>query len=154
MQHLHNTILTRISSVDYSSGDGVNNLWQPRDVLLRNDGDISLMFLSANNIKYYDQVKDPIFNATDIIKTFIDNGKNVSLYTSFYWVTAMGCVDQHQFCNPVNNKCTKLDSHSSAVREAQKSIQLNSMQHYAISVLSRDLYLSIVSRSESLGTTC
>lgn len=107
------------------------------------------MFISANSILYYGKVEDPIFAATSEIKNVLDNGKNATLYTSDYFVNPLGCVDQHQFCNPASDKCTKLDSYDSAVRSAQADLDLNSMQYGTVSTLSLDLYLSTISPSES-----
>jgi len=79
----------------------------------------------------------------------MDNGKNVTLYTSDYFVNPLGCIDQHQFCNPANQKCTKLDSYDSAVRSAQADLELNPMQFGTVSTLSLSLVLSTISQSES-----
>ena len=75
----------------------------------------------------------------------------VILYTSDHFVNPFGCVHQHQFCNPVNYKCTELDSYPTAVRSAQRGLQFDTMQYYTVSVLSIDLYFSIISQSESLS---
>ncbi|KAF2679340.1 hypothetical protein K458DRAFT_490655 [Lentithecium fluviatile CBS 122367] len=136
-----------LQAVDYTSGNHTENTWHPDRAVLRDDGDVSLMFISANNILYYGKVEDPIFAATSEIKTVPDNGKNVTLYTSDYFVNPPGCVDQHQFCNPANQRCTKLDSYDSAVRSAQTDLELNPMQYGTVSTLSLNLYLSIISQS-------
>lgn len=136
-----------LESIDFTSGNHTENTWQPDKAVLRDDGDVSLMFLSANDILYYGEVKDPIFAATSPIRSVMDNGKNVTLYTSDYFVNPLGCVDQHQFCNPANQKCTKLDSYDSAVRSAQADLEYNSMQYGTVSTLSLNLYLSIMSQS-------
>jgi len=107
------------------------------------------MFVAANNILYYGEVKDPIFAATTPVRSVMDNGKNVTLYTSDYFVNPLGCIDQHQFCNPANQKCTKLDSYDSAVRSAQADLELNPMQFGTVSTLSLSLVLSTISQSES-----
>lgn len=133
-------------SIDYSYGS--DNLWQPDKAVLRNDGDVSLMFLMANDILYYGKVEDPIFMATSDVKSVIDDGQNVTLYTSDYFVNPLGCIDQHQFCNPVKGKCTKLDTYTAAVISAQTDLQLNPMQYGTISTLSIGLYLTTISQSE------
>ena len=106
------------------------------------------MFISANDILYYGEVNDPIFTATSAIKSVMDNGKNVTLYTSDFFVNPLGCVDQHQFCNPSNQKCTKLDSYDSAVLSAQADLDYNPMQYGTVSTLSLNLYLSTISQSK------
>lgn len=135
------------SATDYSFGS--NNLWQPDQVLRREDGDISLMFLMANDIRYYGKVEDPIFRATGDLFSVMDAGTNVTLYTSDFFVNPLACIDQHQFCNPSNAKCTKLGSYPTAVTSAQKDLEYNPMQYGTVSTLSLDMYLSTISQSKS-----
>jgi hypothetical protein len=136
-------------SVEYVSGANyTENTWQPDKAVLRNDGDVSLMFISANNILYYGEVKDPIFYATMDIKSVLDNGKNVTLYSSNWFVNPLGCVDQHQFCNPSNQKCTKLDSYMTAVYSAQQDLELNPFQYNIVSTLSIQLPFTTTSGSK------
>jgi hypothetical protein len=106
------------------------------------------MFLMANDIRYYGQVADPIFQASGKLFTILDAGKNVTLYTSDYYVNPLACIDQHQFCNPSNGKCTKLDAYGPAVVAAQKDLEYNPMQYGTISTLSLELYLSTISQSK------
>ncbi|KAF2013507.1 hypothetical protein BU24DRAFT_434533 [Aaosphaeria arxii CBS 175.79] len=137
-----------LSSVDYSSGDGDEvNAWRPVPALHRNDGDISLMFLSANEIKYYGMVKDPIFQATTVSKSALDNGKNVTFYVSDYYVNPLACFEQNQICNPAKNKCTAMDAYQTVVHSAQKDIDLNPLQISFVSLLSLDLWLSTISQN-------
>ncbi|KAJ4355598.1 uncharacterized protein N0V89_003618 [Didymosphaeria variabile] len=131
----------------YGLAFGSQNLWQPDKVLRRDDADISLMFLMANDIRYYGLVEDPIFQATGELFSIIDAGQNVTLYTSDYFVNPLACIDQHQFCNPSNGKCTKLDAYTPAVLAAQKDLEYNPMQYGTISTLSLELYLSTISQS-------
>jgi hypothetical protein len=126
----------------------VNNTWNPDKALSVNDGDTSLIFLSANNILYYGEpVKDPIFMAKKVASHLIADGKNVSMYTSNYYVNPLGCVDQHQFCNPVTQNCTKLGSYYQAVKSAQADLHLNAIQYGVVSTLSLDLYISTIAQS-------
>ncbi|KAK7192149.1 hypothetical protein PSPO01_01721 [Paraphaeosphaeria sporulosa] len=134
-----------LSAIDYSNGS--QNLWQPDKVLRRDDGDLSLMFLMANDILYYGMVEDPIFQASIEIKTILDAGQNVTLYSSDYFVNPLACMDQHQFCNPSNDKCTKLDAYAQAIVAAQKDLAYNPMQYGTVSTLSLELYLSTISQN-------
>ncbi|KAF2727228.1 hypothetical protein EJ04DRAFT_595491 [Polyplosphaeria fusca] len=135
-----------LNSVDWSSGDN-DNIWEPDSAVHRDDADVSLMFLAANSIQYYGKVEDPIFQATTESSYIVDAGKNVTFYESDYYVNPLGCVDQHQSCNPVSHRCTKLDSYYAAVVAAQKDLQLNQFQYVTVSVISLDLYLSTISQS-------
>lgn len=141
--------LTSISSVDYGSGDGPNNTWFPVLAVSRDDADVSLIFLAANDILYTGLINDPIFQATKAAGTYDESGNNQTLYTSDYYVNALGCIDQHQFCNPNNDVCTDLNSYSTAVRSAWADLRLNSVQYMLVEVLSRDLWQGIISRSRS-----
>lgn len=70
--------------MDYSGGDG-QNIWSPDKALLRNDGDTSLMFLSANNIVYLGgPVKDPIYQANLTTGNISESGKETNVFTSDY----------------------------------------------------------------------
>jgi len=139
-------------SIDYNSGDSDrDNVWHPDKSLLRNDADISMVFISANNILYRGKVNDPIFNATMYIKSISDNGKNISLYSSNYFVKPLACIDQHQFCNPNNQKCGKLDSYSTAVRSAQQHLDFNPFQYNVVSTMSLHLVGTTISGSRSIS---
>lgn len=102
----------------------------------------------ANNIRYYGMVKDPIFQATVDLFSILDAGQNVTLYTSDYYVNPLACIDQHQFCNPSNNKCTKLSSYPYAIDAAQKELEYNPMQYGTVSTLALELYMSTISQSK------
>ncbi|KAF2438967.1 hypothetical protein P171DRAFT_436343 [Karstenula rhodostoma CBS 690.94] len=134
-----------LAASDYSYGS--QNVWQPDKVLRRDDADMSLMFLMANDIRYYGMVEDPIFQATGELYSILDAGQNITLYTSDYYVNPLACIDQHQFCNPSNGKCTKLDAYGPAVVAAQQDLEYNPMQYGTVSTLSLELYLSTISQS-------
>jgi hypothetical protein len=72
----------------------------------RTDADISILFLTPNTISYNSTVEDPFF-LTGASYVLSVNGQNYSLYAPAYYVNAMGCIEQHRFCNPrVPNLCT------------------------------------------------
>lgn len=108
------------------------------------------MFLMANDIRYYGMVEDPIFQASGELYSILDAGQNITLYTSDYYVNPLACIDQHQFCNPSNSKCTKLDAYTAAVVAAQQDLDYNPMQYGTVSTLSLELYLSTIAPSKSL----
>ncbi|KAL8687209.1 MAG: hypothetical protein Q9218_006557 [Villophora microphyllina] len=84
------------------------NSWVPVPALNRTDGDITLALLTANSIVYEEPVADPFYSASNSTPMAEDDGTNASYYSPDYDVTAIACMDQHQFCNPVNHKCTQL----------------------------------------------
>lgn len=62
-------------------------------------------------------------------------------------VSPLACIDQHQFCNPNNQRCTDLQSYYTAV-ETTASIELNAVQSLIISRLSLDFLFETMSFSK------
>lgn len=56
-------------------------------------------------------------------------------------VNVMACIDQHQFCNPNNNRCTNFTSPSTVSDEVQ-SIGLNSVQSWIATRFVYQIYYS------------
>ncbi|KAG9242953.1 hypothetical protein BJ878DRAFT_512967 [Calycina marina] len=83
-------------------GDDYPLQWRPRKELSRSDGDTTLVFIGTNSILYDEPVEDPVFQATNRL----ESGE----YASDFVFRIIGCVDQHQYCNPVNKSCTALNS--------------------------------------------
>jgi len=73
--------------------------WQPVSQLNRSDADVSIIFLAQNTAAYTTPVNDPFFSAHSQ-HTYPMGGYNGTIYSSDHPVTALGCVDQHQICNP------------------------------------------------------
>lgn len=77
--------------------------------LLQTNSDVSLFFLASNALGYGAPVSDPIFSA-NIPYTFSGSGNinKMTVYSSDHYINVMRFVDQHQYCNPNNIKCTLL----------------------------------------------
>lgn len=62
-------------------------------------------------------VSDPFFSAN--IPHTIPGPENINttVYESDDYVNVLGCIDQHQYCNPNNNKCTSLMGSESTIDE-------------------------------------
>ena len=88
-----------------SPGESYNS-WIPIPELNRTDADVSLFLLAQNTITYDSPVFDPFFGAS--LLDPISAALNRTRYASDLHVTALGCIDQHQFCNPSNKQCTPL----------------------------------------------
>lgn len=90
--------------------------WRPVPALLQTNSDVSLFFLAANSLTYGAPVSDPFFSA-NIPRSFSNPETNVNttLYEPDDWVNVLGCIDQYQYCNVNNNKCTALMGSESAV---------------------------------------
>ncbi|KAI9868264.1 MAG: hypothetical protein M1830_005684 [Pleopsidium flavum] len=130
----------------YDSG-GLENTWTPVHTLSRDDADVSIMFLAANRLLYSNAVYDPIFAATTEKTSFIDNGRNITYFSSDFFVSPLACIDQHQFCNPNNQKCTDLQSYYTAVKRTA-SIEFNAVQSMITSRLSIDFIWETISLSK------
>ncbi|KAL2842064.1 hypothetical protein BJX68DRAFT_270781 [Aspergillus pseudodeflectus] len=101
---------------EFTANMGAENTWTPTPQLntTRLAGDISLIYLAPNNIKYTKPEKDPFFSTYLNASVLSVGGQNFSFYESDYYVHVMGCIDQHQFCNPNRlngsdaDNCTRL----------------------------------------------
>ena len=102
----------------------------PISALNRTDGDISIFFLAPNALVYGSPVTDPFFAATIPVDVQIE-GVNDTSYLPDRVVSVMACLDQHQFCNPSNSKCTPLTGTSalSPTQGQYNNLDLNSAQH-------------------------
>ncbi|KAL8792003.1 MAG: hypothetical protein Q9195_005421 [Heterodermia aff. obscurata] len=90
--------------------------WVPIPALNRTDGDISIFFLAPNSVIYSAPVTDPFFTATIPVNQV---------------VSVMSCVDQHQFCNPSNGKCTPLSGATplTTTKDRRYDLSFNSAQN-------------------------
>ncbi|KAI9845903.1 MAG: hypothetical protein M1837_004439 [Sclerophora amabilis] len=104
--------------VGYNGGQP-GNTWSPVDALLRDDADVSTIFLASKSIGYDDRVYDPYFVANLYTESFISVGVNITYYIANRFVSVMACIDQYQFCNPNNDQCTDLISHGEVTTQAE-----------------------------------
>jgi hypothetical protein len=93
------------SQVYYASlaefSDSYKNTWNPIPELLVPDGDVTILFLSANDIHFLNQVDDPWYSAHVFAGKIQPSGVNgsVSLYVHDDPVRTLGCIERYQFCN-------------------------------------------------------
>ncbi|KAI9885824.1 MAG: hypothetical protein M1823_002354 [Watsoniomyces obsoletus] len=73
-----------------------SSVWEPAPAVNRTDADVSFFFQSPNSVYYTAPVDDPFFAAHDRRTT----PSGIVTYHSDFAVRVMGCVDQHQLCNP------------------------------------------------------
>lgn len=73
---------------------------------VRQDGDTTLVSVSAVSIQYTEKVYDPLFLATS--PTNAEPGVGLgTLYLPYNQLNIVGCVDQYMMCNPrFQSKCT------------------------------------------------
>ncbi|RGP74710.1 hypothetical protein FSPOR_1289 [Fusarium sporotrichioides] len=99
-------------------------IWQPVDELLVPDTDLTLMLIAPNSVVHLKPNDDPVFAAS-----IVTNVQGAVGYLPDRWVSPIACVDQHQVCNPNNNKCTPLLDRQGVIESAMKdSIALNIAQ--------------------------
>ncbi|KAF7505123.1 hypothetical protein GJ744_001263 [Endocarpon pusillum] len=140
------------------------NEWSPIPELLIPDGDVTILFLSANDIRFLDQVDDPWYSAHTPAGEMEIRGANFSaisslpIYVRDDPVRALGCIERFQFCNPnVSNNfsCTPLGGITQAVQLApdlyQNEVQRAHVKWSATMIISMSAGLSAV--SNFLGTS-
>lgn len=105
-------LTTSLSSRTLSSYRGLldtgNISWVPIPPLRRPDADITLVFITQNQIGYSTMVNDTVFQANGTRKRVLQTG-NGKLYLPDYNARFIACADQHEFCNPTNGLCSGLD---------------------------------------------
>src|SRR5436190_1699980 len=125
------------------SGISTGSTFMPIDELKREDGDLSLFWLSSYFMMYTEPIDDPFFSAHVVL----DKKANPRFYSPDRWANVIGCVDQHQFCNPNNRQCTPLGNMRS-LSPASQTIGLNRQQNYTalllqVSLVGTDIFDSI-----------
>ena len=97
------------------------SIWDPLPELNRTDADVVLIMVAANSVSYQAPLDDPFF---PVIETNLGSGK---YYMSANWINTMGCTEQHQFCNPLDGRCTDLMG-TTLLIEGDDAIGLNPVQ--------------------------
>ncbi|KAM0405885.1 hypothetical protein ACHAPZ_002635 [Fusarium culmorum] len=124
--HIYNTFGRNIN-IGYSTWTffyPYNSVWQPVDELLVPDTDMTLMLIAPNSVVHLKPNDDPVFAASIPM-----NAQGATGYLPDRWVSPIACVDQHQLCNPNNEKCTPLLDRQRLVENAMKdSLALNVAQ--------------------------
>ncbi|ETN39471.1 uncharacterized protein HMPREF1541_05695 [Cyphellophora europaea CBS 101466] len=92
--------------------------WAPIPELARSDADVTLIFLAANAIKYYEANSDPFYSSNFEANAGTLLGSDVRYYIADEFVSVMGCTDQYQYCHPSSrsgpDKCTPLADYATA----------------------------------------
>ena len=78
-------------------------LWKPIPEFSPIDADVTVHFLSQNNIAYLAPVYDPWFSANG---TYNITSQGITVYGSDRNVDTMVCADQYVLCNPSIASCT------------------------------------------------
>ncbi|KAL9619578.1 MAG: hypothetical protein Q9160_005854 [Pyrenula sp. 1 TL-2023] len=80
----------------------------PINELFDGDGDVGLIFLSANDIIYPQVVNDPWYSAHQEITQDAAFGPNASTYLADEPTSVLGCKMQYQMCDLQSEKCSQL----------------------------------------------
>lgn len=134
----------------------------------RTDADVTIFFLTTNNIEFVTQNHDPIFSANRPALSSL----GAPVFKPDNNISILGCAEQHQYCNPniaesSSDRCTKLSASEllwgpNHVEDFQllqdtgltqlhnTSIHLNPFQEiiagYSSATLSAGMYFSVFSR--------
>ena len=100
-------------------GGNSTNQWHPIPELLVTDGDVTVLFLSSNDILFLNKTADPWYSAQTFYRYLPGILDNVPIPTYAHddAVRALGCIERIQFCNPNvpgNSSCTPLTGISQA----------------------------------------
>ena len=100
----------------------------PIPALHPQDGDIDILFLQTN-LQYLNPVDDPWFAAH---KQIVPDGANVPFYLPDNEPSNVGCVNQHQFCNPnlpPESACSGLTGFSQAFNLSDSDLGFSPAQN-------------------------
>ena len=81
----------------------MTNPWVPIPDFARADADVSVQFLSQNDVVYLSPVYDPWFSANG---TYNSTQGGIVYIASDDYVRVMACAEQYVICNPVTSKCS------------------------------------------------
>ena len=147
-------MLANYASRSIYATPGTANVWEPIPELNRTDADVSVFFLAQNNVYYDSPVLDPFFSANIKDSTpAAGTGENLTSYLPDIYVTALGCIDQHQFCNPSNNLCTPLTGYD-LINNTLPAVALNPKQTATIwRILLQLMYVNTYSSVHGRGSS-
>lgn len=107
----------------------------PIPELFRPDGDVQVIFLIGNGIRFYEQTEDAWYRGTALGHTIfaIGTGQKGSRIT--YWpeetASPLGCVQQNQFCNTAlasDKQCGPLAGWNDAISESAPLFNMTGLQ--------------------------
>ncbi|KAF2870603.1 hypothetical protein BDV95DRAFT_495673 [Massariosphaeria phaeospora] len=106
-----------------SYGKEYQNGWSPIPELLVPDGDVSMFFLAANDVRFFEPVEDAWFSARTVAEdSEVSNSKGShQYYMRDDPARVVACMEKYQFCNPLlaaNSSCTPLGGIRQALEAA------------------------------------
>ncbi|KAJ9663317.1 hypothetical protein H2198_000834 [Neophaeococcomyces mojaviensis] len=114
--------------------------WLPINALATADGELTILFLTQNNIFYFEPCDDPWFAAN------LTTEKTKTAYWPSTWVSPMACSQQFQICNPRSRskQCTGFWA-ALDVKDKTLDIDLNMAQGHLVDRISLALGSSSLS---------
>src|SRR6266566_2729246 len=104
--------------------------WIPIPEFRRDDATtVSVFAVAQNAILYLDPVYDPLFSASGALTITVGD---VTFYTPDRVFNVLGCIEQHQFCNPNNKGCSDLTILEKAYEQSMEALELNNDQKAAL----------------------
>jgi hypothetical protein len=138
---------------------GSQQSWTPSKELNRTDADVSIFFLAQNSVEYNGPVDDPLFSA-HLAEYVVVEGITEFYFLGDDYVNALGCIDQHQFCNPTypgfdgnTTGCTTLTSYESAISGLNglllSEFQMAVAERIVSNLIFENMYYSVLGRGAS-----
>ncbi|KAG7410184.1 hypothetical protein Forpi1262_v017678 [Fusarium oxysporum f. sp. raphani] len=121
------------------------SLWKPIPDFNRTDADVSVHFLSHNDLAYMAPVYDPWFSANG---TRNASGHGITIYGPDRVVDTMACADQYVLCNPSTASCTP----PSGVHNQIENMKWNSLGFSATQLFTASRILSSLLQSNTYNT--
>ncbi|KAL1641072.1 hypothetical protein SLS58_006344 [Diplodia intermedia] len=121
----------------------------PIDSLRHDDADVTLFFLSANNIFYLGEINDPWYAAHDLLLN------DTTLGGPIYWAdepaSPLGCVLRYQICDPSKPRgsdCTALRGQTEIELDVAEEFKARGMSNKRLNMLM--WYIATVFQPSSL----
>jgi hypothetical protein len=130
--------------------------WNPIYPFNRTDGEVTLMMLNPNGVKYTAPVDDPWFSAHNQVNITTQT-VSMTVWMPDYLVNMLGCIDQYQICNariPGDSGCTRLSSAYKIQQELADNVaildsdmvKVTTFLRFVWDIRSRTMYSSVAGR--------
>ncbi|KAK8099910.1 hypothetical protein PG999_010284 [Apiospora kogelbergensis] len=106
-----------------------DSAFNPDPAIVRQDGDVTLIFLSGNGLIFVPQADDDWYRATVPNGNIsgIHNGQMLGMYRPEEAASPLGCVEQYQWCrDPLRGQCGNLEGIMDALYSAAVWFNLTS----------------------------
>lgn len=115
--------------------------WMPSDELIRDDADLSIVFIAANSMEFQTQVDDPVFGAH---YAMTKGDPDDTFYEVDEYNVAIACAERYAACEPGTERCTDKTGVRQLFATAVEQLDLNNAQLAVITRTQLALQLSTV----------